>query len=244
MRLTIYRKTAMAETTYIWREHQVSFSNDTSNVTELFPRDDGVKLMNVVEDAKAALAGLEGKLQDALDRRDKITVEIARASDKAFAIGGIGDQSAKMSLAPLNKKAGAIDAEIALLRMRITHAKRMLELAEAHAEGGRAKQAAECGEPVVSNKLFEVVCPDGRRIRQRGSSQEDVQRRLQIGYTVTGQIHGADADGNGGFIPRPGFLAAILEAYEGELAAWLEARGIGSNPVKITLPANGRENMQ
>ena len=34
-----------------------------------------------VEDAKAALAGLELKLQDALDRRDKIIVETARARD-------------------------------------------------------------------------------------------------------------------------------------------------------------------
>jgi hypothetical protein len=65
-----------------------------------------------VEDAKVALAGLEGKLSDALDRRDKIIVEIARAADKAAAIGGIGDQSAKMSLAPLNKQGKAIDSEI------------------------------------------------------------------------------------------------------------------------------------
>jgi hypothetical protein len=50
-----------------------------------------------VEDAKAALADLEGKLSDALDRRDKILVATARAADKAAAIGGIGDQSAKIA---------------------------------------------------------------------------------------------------------------------------------------------------
>jgi uncharacterized repeat protein (TIGR03803 family) len=65
-----------------------------------------------VEDARAALAGLEGKLSDALDRRDKIIVETVRTSDKAFA----GDQSARNSLGPLNKQAKAIDSEIALLQ--------------------------------------------------------------------------------------------------------------------------------
>ena len=76
-----------------------------------------------VEDARAALAGLEGKLSDAMARRDAVIAETARAADKAAAIGGIGDQSAKTSLGPLNKKAGAIDAEIALLRINITHAR-------------------------------------------------------------------------------------------------------------------------
>jgi hypothetical protein len=100
-----------------------------------------------VEDAKAVLAGLEGKLSDVLDRRDKILVEIARTADKAAAIGGIGDQSAKISLGPLNKQAKAIDSEIALLRINITGARRSLELAEGHAESARAKQAVERCEP-------------------------------------------------------------------------------------------------
>ena len=67
-----------------------------------------------VEDAKAALAGLEGKLSDAMARRDKIIIEISRAADKAAAIGGIGDQSAKMSLGPLNKQANVIAASAVL----------------------------------------------------------------------------------------------------------------------------------
>jgi hypothetical protein len=127
-----------------------------------------------VEDARAALASLEGKLSDALDRRDKIIVEIARAADKAAAIGGIGDQSAKMSLAPLNKKAGAIDSEISLLRVNITHAKRMLELAEAHAESSRARHAAERGEPGRLVQL-EIRAPDRRVLRQFHRSVESAQ---------------------------------------------------------------------
>jgi len=42
--------------------------------------------------------------------------------------------------------------------------------------------------------------------------------------------------------PHPGFLTAMLEAYEGELIEWLEARGIiGSDKqTVVVLPRNGR----
>jgi hypothetical protein len=119
-----------------------------------------------VEDAKAALAGLEGKLQDALDRRDKVIVDISKAN-----AASVRDQRARLELPGLNKQAKAIDEEIALLRINITHARRGLELQEAHAEGAKARQAADRGEPVVRNKLFEIVCPDGRKVRHRGASQ-------------------------------------------------------------------------
>jgi hypothetical protein len=195
------------------------------------------KLMSNVDDARAALAGLESKLQDALARRDAVIVETAHAADKAAAIGGIGDQSAKMSLSPLNKKAGAIDAEISLLRVNIVYAKRQLELATNQA----AASARASSNAPVRDKLYEVVCPDGRKVRHRGASQEDVQRHLQKGYTIVGQVFGADDGGNGGFIPRPGFLTAMLEAYKGELIEFLETHGISGDPVKIILPANGRE---
>jgi hypothetical protein len=123
--------------------------------------DDGVKLMSV-EDAKAALAGLEGKLSDALDRRDKIIVETVRTSDKAAA----GDQNARNSLGPLNKQGKAIDSEIALLRMNITHARRRLELATEHAESARAKQEGERGAHGAGRLVqLEIRAPDGRVLR-------------------------------------------------------------------------------
>jgi hypothetical protein len=193
-----------------------------------------------VEDARAALAGLEGKLSDALDRRDKILVETARASDKAFAIGGIGDQSAKMSLNPLNKQAKAIDAEIALLRIDISHAKRMLGLAEAHAEGARAKQAAERGEPGRLVQL-EIRAPDGRTLRQFHRSVESARKSLQNGYEITGQV----ISGNTVSPVGPGaqsFMKALLSAHGDELMEFLAERGVvGSDKTVVVLPHNGRD---
>ena len=139
--------------------------------------DDGVKLMSV-EDAKAVLAGLEGKLSDVLDRRDKILVEIARTADKAAAIGGVGDQSAKISLGPLNKQAKAIDSEIALLRIDITGARRRLELAEGHARVRGLDRRSRLGEPGRLVQL-EIRAPDGRVIRQFHKSVDAARAALQ-----------------------------------------------------------------
>jgi hypothetical protein len=206
--------------------------------------DDGVKLMSV-EDAKAALAGLEGKLQDALDRRDNVIVETARAADKAAAIGGIGDQSAKISLGPLNKRAAEIDSEIALLRMNISHAKRMLELAEAHAEGAKAKQAVERGAHGAGRLVqLEIRAPDGRVLRQFHRSVETARAALQSGYEITGQV----ISGNTVSPVGPGarsFMRALLDAHGDELEAWLAERGIvGSDKTVVVLPSNNRESMQ
>jgi hypothetical protein len=198
-----------------------------------------------VEDAKVALAGLEGKLQDALDRRDKIIVETARAADKAAAIDGIGDQSAKMSLAPLNKKAGAIDAEIALLRINITHAKRGLALAEAQAESVRAKQAAERGAHGAGRLVqLEIRAPDGRTLRQFHKSVDAARKALQAGYEVTGEVIGSGVVSPVGPGARS-FMQALLDAGGGELLEFLEAHGIvGADKTVIVLPENGREKMQ
>jgi hypothetical protein len=194
-----------------------------------------------VEDAKAALAGLEGKLQDALDRRDKIIVETARAADKAAAIGGIGDQSAKMSLGPLNEKARAIDAEIALLRVNITYARRQLELATAQAE--KAKQAAEGGAAPRHLVQLEIRAPDGRVLRQFHRSLGAARAALSSGYEVIGEV----ISGNVVSPVGPGtrsFMSALLDSQGDVLREWLAEQGITGNPVKITLPSNGRENMQ
>jgi hypothetical protein len=196
-----------------------------------------------VEDAKAALAGLEGKLSDALDRRDKIIVETVRAADKAAAIGGIEDQSAKMSLAPLNKQGAAIDAEISLLRINITHAKRMLELAEAHGESARARQAAERGEPGRLVQL-EIRAPDGRVLRQFHKSVDAARAVLAAGYEVTGEVIGGSVVSPIG----PGaqsFMKALLSAHGDELMEFLAERGVvGADKTEIVLPENGREKMQ
>jgi hypothetical protein len=81
-----------------------------------------------VEDARAALVGLEGKLSDANARRDKIIRDISVACAKAEA--NVGINAARNSLGPLNKQAVAIDNEIALFRVNISQARRHLESVE------------------------------------------------------------------------------------------------------------------
>jgi hypothetical protein len=192
-----------------------------------------------LEDAKAALAGLEGKLSDALDRRDKILVETARASAEAATTRGIN--SARNSLGPLNKQTKAIDSEIALLRMNITHAKRMLELAEAHGESARARQAAERGEPGRLVQL-EICAPDGRVLRQFHKSVDAARAALQPGYEVIGEVIGSGVVSPVG----PGaqsFMKALLAAHGDELMEFLAERGIiGSDKTVVILPNNNRDN--
>ena len=99
-----------------------------------------------VQRERAVLAGLESKLSDALDRRGKTDSEISRASAEAAAsLVNIARNEprqpmnpARNSLVSLNKLAKSLDAEIALTRTNITHARRSLELAE-KAEKAKAK---------------------------------------------------------------------------------------------------------
>jgi hypothetical protein len=115
-----------------------------------------------VQREREALAGLESKLSDALDRRGKTIHEISRACAKAETT--IGINSARNSLGPLNKRARAIDSEISLLRINISEARRHLELAEAHAENAKAKQA-------VTGRLVQL------EIRTRGAQGASVRLR-------------------------------------------------------------------
>jgi hypothetical protein len=196
--------------------------------------------MSSVEDAKAALTGLESKLLDAVSRRDAVIVETAHADDKAAAIGGIGDQSAKMSLTPLRKQAKAIDSEISLLRVNIIYAKRQLALAEAHAEAGRAKAAEANGDPGRLVQL-EIRAPDGRMLRQWHKSVDAARAALQSGYEVIGEVIGS------GVVSPIGqsFMKSLLAAHGDELMEFLAERGVaGSDKTIVVLPSNGREKMQ
>jgi hypothetical protein len=124
----------------------------------------------------------------------------------------------------MNKQAVAIDNEIALLRINISHAKRMLELAEAHAESAKAKQAAERGETGRLVQL-EIRAPDGRVIRQFHKSVDAARNALQPGYEVTGEV----ISGNIVSPIGPGarsFMTSLLDAGGGELLEFLEAHGL------------------
>jgi hypothetical protein len=188
-------------------------------------------------ETQAVLHELEAELATTKARRDKILVDIAVANDASFR-----DQRARMALPRLNKEEAETGRLIRSIEHQVGEAKKRFNMVVTNQAA--AARAAESGAPaLVRDKLFEIIGPDGRKVRHRGASQEDVQRRLQVGYTVAGQVHGADADGNGGFIPRSGFMTAMLQAYESEFIEFLEARGIiGSNKqTVVALPNNGRE---
>jgi hypothetical protein len=182
------------------------------------------------------------KIKCALDRRGKTVQEISRASAEAATARGIN--SARNSLGPLNKRAGAIDGEIALIRIDISHARRRVELAEAHAESVKTRQATDRGEPGRLVQL-EIRAPDGRVIRQFHKSVDAARKALQFGYEVTGEVIGSGVVSPVGPGTRS-FMKALLESQGSELLEFLEAHGITGSEKEtvIVLPSNNRESVQ
>jgi hypothetical protein len=194
-----------------------------------------------VDVRREAVVACETKLAAARKQRDVVLI------DKRVAEARVdkGDQLARREVASLGKQDVELGRLVLSVERQLREAKKWLVMAETQAATAAAKRAELDDAALVRDKVFAIKCPDGRVVRHRGASQEDVRRRLQPGYIMVGQVHGADADGNGGIIPRPGFLTAMLEAYEGELIEWLEARGIvGSDKTVVVLPNNNRESMQ
>jgi hypothetical protein len=172
------------------------------------------------EETQAVLDELIAEHAATKQRRDTILSDLAKANEAS-----VRDQRARMALPRLNKEETETGRLIRSIEMQIVQARKRVAILDMAANQAAAAKAAG-SDASVRDKLFEVVAPDGRKIRHRGASLEDVRRRLQVGYTVAGQVHGADDNGNGGFIPRPGFLTAMLEAYNGEFEAWLAERGV------------------
>jgi hypothetical protein len=176
-----------------------------------------------VQREREVLAGLESKLSDAMARRGKITQDISAACVKAEATVGIN--AARNSLGPLNKRARAIDDEIALLRINISQARRQLEWAEAYAENVKTRQAADRGGETGRLVQLEISTPDGRVIRQFHKSVDAARKALQPGYTVTGEVIGGNIVSPIGPGARS-FMTSLLDASGGELLAFLEAHGL------------------
>jgi hypothetical protein len=176
-----------------------------------------------VQREREVLAGLESKLSDAMARRGKITQDISAACVKAEATVGIN--AARNSLGPLNKRARAIDDEIALLRINISQARRQLEWAEAYAENVKTRQAADRGGETGRLVQLEISTPDGRVIRQFHKSVDAARNALQPGYTVTGEVIGGNIVSPIGPGARS-FMTSLLDASGGELLAFLEAHGL------------------
>jgi hypothetical protein len=174
------------------------------------------------EQTRQVLNELEAELAAVKHRRDAILIDISKAN--AASVRG---QRARMELPRLNKEEIALGRVARSIEVQIGFARKRVTMVDQAAANQAAARAAESGaHALVRDKLSRLSALTVARVRHRGASLEDVRRRLQNGYTVAGQVHGADDAGNGGFIPRPGFLTAMLEAYNGEFEAWLAERGV------------------
>jgi hypothetical protein len=215
-------------------KNQVRSIEDFSN--------DGVKLMSGLSAAQTTFANIEDKLASAMARREELSIEILRID--ADCVGTRGSNSAT-KIAPLRKQATAIDGEIAVLRMEQRHAQQALDRQVAAAENVKAQQAA-AAIPVTDGpeRLFLVKTPNKGQIRHKAKSLGQLTARLLPGYTIAGEIFGADDSGAGGVVAAieptgPSIMSGLLAAFGDELVAYLSERGIGG-PV-VVLPHNGRD---
>jgi hypothetical protein len=196
-----------------------------------------------VDDFRAAVKDREAKLANAKKQRDVILNDIRLVSAAIDA----GDKQARLKLPALNKTNVEVGRLIVSIAREVSEAKGRLSLAENQAAAASAKRAEADEAGLVRDKWFECTCPDGRKVRHRGASLESLQRALQPGYRVVGQVFGHNEDGAGGFVSTPGapsMLKALLESQGDVLIEWLEARGIvGAGKTTVVLPPNGRESM-
>jgi hypothetical protein len=193
-----------------------------------------------VDDFREALKGHELRLAAARKQRDVILNDIRKASDAA----DFGDQRARLGLNAMNKQDAAVGWLILSLEADVREAKKRLAMAETQAETVKARQAAAVAGPIQRERLFEVACPDGRKVRHHHATADSLQKMLQPGYKVVAEVFGAGIDGNGGFVApigssAPTIMESLLDAFGDQLLAWLASRGIIGSVV--VLPSNSRE---
>jgi hypothetical protein len=146
------------------------------------------------------------------------------------------------------KQDAAVGRLILSLEADVREAKKRLAMAETQAETVKARQAAAVAGPIQRERLFEVACPDGRKVRHHHATADSLQKMLQPGYKVVAEVFGAGIDGNGGFVApigssAPTIMESLLDAFGDQLLAWLASRGIiGSDKgTVVVLPSNSRE---
>jgi multidrug efflux pump subunit AcrA (membrane-fusion protein) len=177
-----------------------------------------------VQKAKDILADLETKLSDAKAQRDRILIDVRKATAAADA----GDQRACFAQGGLNKEDAAAGRLILSLEAQVAEAKKRLEMAEAQAATVEAKRASADAGAVPHDRLFEVTTPDGRVVRHRHESAGALQKALTPGYLVVAEVFGAGIDDKGGMIEPIGqsTMKTLLAAHGDELVAFLAERGI------------------
>jgi hypothetical protein len=177
-----------------------------------------------VEDLQKVLNGLEAKLADAKAQPDRILIDVRKAS----AAADMGDQLARFAQGRLNKEDAAASRLILSLEAQVAEARKRLEMAMNQAATVEAKRASADAGAVSHDRLFEVVCPDGRKVRHRHESAGALQKVLLPGYRVVAEVFGAGIDDKGGMIEPIGqsTMKTLLAAHGDELVAFLAERGI------------------
>jgi hypothetical protein len=167
---------------------------------------------------RKVLSDLEQKLGDAKARRDKILLDIRKASAAVDA----GDRQARFAQGGLNKEHAAAGRLILSLEAQVAEAKKRVEMAEV--------QAAIVASKRAHDRLFEVKAPDGRVVRHRHESAGALQKVLTPGYRVVAEVFGAGIDDKGGMVEPIGqsTMKTLLAAHGDELIAFLAERGIKS----------------
>ena len=177
-----------------------------------------------IEDRRKIVAAYEAKLGEEKARRDRILIDARKASADADK----GDQRARFELAGLNKQDLAAGRLILSLEAQVTGARKSLAMAETQAATVASKRASADEGTVQKVRLFEVVCPDGRKVRHRHASADALQKALQPRYRVVAEVFGAGIDDEGGMIEPIGqsTMKTLLAAHGDELVAFLAERGI------------------
>lgn len=177
-----------------------------------------------VEDRRQVLNALETKLTAAKAQRDRIGIDVR----KATAAADIGDQRARFAQDGLNKEDAAAGRLILSLEAHVAEARKRLAMAETQVATVAAKRASADAGVVPHDRLFEVTTPDNRVVRQRHESAGALQKVLTPGYQVVAEVFGAGIDDKGGMIELIGqsTMKALLAAHGDELVAFLAERGI------------------
>jgi hypothetical protein len=182
-----------------------------------------------IEDRRKLLAGYEAKLSGAKAQRDKILLDVRRAT----AASDAGDQRQRFALGELNRNSAAAGRLILSLEAQVAEARKRLEMAEAQAAAVEAKSHAAVAIPGAGEaRWFETSTPDNRLVRHRAASLDALRKALLLNYTVTAEVFGASDQGLGGFVASIGpgaksTMSGLLAAHGDELLAWLAGHGVG-----------------
>ena len=168
-----------------------------------------------VEKTQVTLAAREQELAEARARYHQLTTDLAQVCARADK----GDQRARFEQTKLNKQIDAAGHLVRSLEQQTAAAQKWHDMAKEQAAHA-ARLSAVAADVAPHDRWFEVEAPDHRKIRHRHASPEALAAQLLPGYTVAGEVFGADEQGRGGF----------SVASNHGLIAFLSARGLKVSP--------------